>query len=124
VKDSRATSRDRGAWAEACACDHLLRQGLQTLHRNYRCRAGEIDIILRDDQTIVFVEVRYRRQAGFGDGFDSVDLRKQHKLIAAASHFLMCHPELRDRPCRFDVVSLSAGNDAPKIEWLRNAFEA
>lgn len=109
-----------GAEAEALAGGHLERAGLRTLARNYRCRQGEIDLIMEDSGTLVFVEVRYRHSRGFGSASESIDHRKQQRLIAAARHYLAA--KHIDRPCRFDVVAMTG--TPPQLEWLRNAFDA
>ena len=110
----------RGKAAENLACDYLQARGLQLLHRNYRSKGGEIDLILQDTDSLVFVEVRYRRQPGFGSAAESVDWRKQSKLIKCARHFLQAHTVRQ--PCRFDVISVNGSAD--NIEWIRNAFTA
>ena len=107
-----------GAQAEDLACAHLERAGLKLLTRNYRCPQGEIDLVMDDRDTLVFVEVRYRRTNAFGTPAETVDRRKQARLQAAAGHYLLAHSA--DRACRFDVVAVS-GHDA-RIEWLRDAF--
>lgn len=114
----------RGGWAEDLARRFLQQQGLLTIEQNYRCRRGEIDLIMRDQTTIVFVEVRYRKRVDFGTGAESVDKRKQRKLIAAAQYFLGSHSRIASAPCRFDVVAISGGGDTPAVSWIPNAFEA
>jgi putative endonuclease len=109
-----------GAQAEDLACAHLERAGLRLLTRNYRCPQGEVDLVMDDRDTLVFVEVRYRRSDAFGTPAETVDRRKQARLQAAAGHYLLTHNA--DRACRFDVVAVS-GRDA-RIEWLRDAFGA
>ncbi|WP_411849891.1 YraN family protein [Stenotrophomonas sp. LGBM10] len=116
-----ATGRaQRGAAVEAAALAHLRRAGLQPLAANARYRGGELDLVMRDGDTTVFVEVRYRASAAFGGGAVSVDLRKRRKLVLAAQLFLLAHPALANRPCRFDVVE--AAGDPPQLHWLRDAF--
>ena len=110
----------RGAAVEAAAQAYLLAQGLSPITRNARYRGGELDLIMRDGDTTVFIEVRYRASAGFGGGAASVDLRKRRKLVLAAQLFLGAHPALAERPCRFDVVQ--ASGDPPQLQWLRDAF--
>jgi len=107
-----------GAQAEDLACAHLERAGLKLLARNYRCPQGEIDLVMDDRDALVFVEVRYRRTNAFGTPAETVDRRKQARLLAAAGHYLLTHSA--DRACRFDVVAVS-GRDA-RIDWLRDAF--
>lgn len=113
--------RERGSHAEDLACRFLLRQGLRLVARNYRCRRGEIDLILHDAGNLVFVEVRYRRQDRYGSGLESVDRRKQRRISLCAAHYLLRHPQQANRPARFDVVAV--GPDGG-IDWIRNAFDA
>jgi putative endonuclease len=115
-----ASPADRGRAAEAAAADYLARQGLTLLRANYRCRLGEIDLVLRDGATIVFAEVRLRSSRAFGGAAESIDARKRSRVIAAARHYLAGKPEA---PCRFDAVLLER-LDPPAIEWIRNAFTA
>ena len=113
----------RGAAAERLAGAWLRRRGLRPLDANYRCRAGEIDLVMRDGDTLVFVEVRYRRNDRFGSAAESVNRVKQHRIIRAASRYLQQHPRWADEVCRFDVISVSGDAGNPEIEWIRHAFE-
>jgi len=110
----------RGASAERAAEQWLASRGLQTLARNYRCRRGEIDLVMRDGSGIVFVEVRRRSRSDFGGASASVDIAKQRRLIVAAQHFLLSHPQLQNAPCRFDVL---AARREDEWQWLRDAFQ-
>lgn len=101
----------------------LRRRGLRTLARNFHCRMGEVDLVMGDGDTTVFIEVRYRRNNAFGSALDTVTRHKQLKLIRTASLFLARKPLLASRPCRFDVVGISGSEAEPQIEWARNAFE-
>jgi len=119
------TTKDVGDDGEALALEHMQRHGLTLMRRNYRvakgprARGGEVDLILRDrDGTLVFVEVRKRRSAGFGGAAGSVSYAKQRSIVLAAHHFLRNYPTLP--PCRFDVVAIEAG----RVEWLKAAFNA
>lgn len=112
-------SRRRGSEAERLACQHLQAAGLTLHETNYRCRFGEIDLIMQDGETLVFVEVRERRHGGFGSGADSVDARKRARLTRTAYYYLQRQPRLP--PCRFDVVSIGAGG---RLDWITNAFDA
>ena len=112
----------RGKDAEDRACHYLQAQGLQLLRRNYRSKRGEIDLILQDKDSLVFVEVRYRRHPGFGSAAESVDRHKQSRLIACAQYFLQTHPDTGQQPCRFDVISITGTADT--LEWIPNAFSA
>ena len=117
-------TRDTGDAFEQRACDELLRAGLRLLARNYHTRHGELDLVMRQGDTLVFVEVRYRRSAGHGDAAASVTHAKQSRLILAAQHWLASHPQHAHWPCRFDVVSYDGPADRARSVWLRNAFDA
>ena len=112
----------RGRQAETLAWKYLQSRGLRLLQRNYRSRRGEIDLVLQDQDSLVFVEVRYRRESRFGSGAESVDRHKQSKLIACAQHYLQAYPGIARQPCRFDVVAVGGPDES--IEWIRNAFGA
>lgn len=109
-----------GEQAEKIAAGYLQRKGLALIETNYRCRWGEIDLVLRDRDTVVFTEVKLRRSKSFGGGAYSVTPRKQARIIAAARHYLAGR---RETPCRFDVVLLERLKP-PRIEWIRDAFSA
>ncbi len=119
------TTKAVGDVGEARALAHLVAHGLALVQRNYRvaagprARGGEIDLVMRDrDGTLVFVEVRARKNAGFGGAAATVGIAKQRSLVFAARCFLRgC---ATPPPCRFDVVAI----DGDHIEWLRAAFEA
>lgn len=113
-----------GAGFEAYARSQLEAAGLRFVAANVRYRLGELDLVMRDGEAVVFVEVRYRRGAGFGGSVSSVDATKQRKLVLAAQCFLAAHPALANCPCRFDVVAVEGGSDASRIDWIRNAFDA
>lgn len=106
-----------GAEAEQVAERYLIRQGLKLATRNYRCRGGEIDLIMRDGATLVFVEVRARARSDFGGAAESITASKQARIILAARHYLAQHQI--DAPCRFDAVLIQAG----RLQWLQAAFE-
>lgn len=112
-----------GRHGEDLAHDYLLSQGLSSLKRNYRCRRGEIDLVMQEGQTIVFIEVRMRRSTRFGSAEESIDWRKQQKIIATALHFLHAR-RLDYSPVRFDVLTLRGGEGRAQIRWIRNAFSA
>jgi len=119
---ARAGTAARGAWAEDAALAFLAGKGLALVERNYRCRRGEIDLVLRDGAVLVFVEVRYRRRGALVGGGESVDGPKQRRLLASAEHFLLHHRAHAGRACRFDVVAVSGEDPAPRVEWIRDAF--
>lgn len=107
-----------GQSAEKRAERFLAAHGLTCIARNWRCRFGEIDLIMQDGETRVFIEVRQRTRADFGGAAASVTPAKQKKLVATARQYLSTLNTLP--PCRFDVVALS-GNTPP--EWIKNAFD-
>ena len=91
---------------------------------NANFRSGELDLVMRDGDTLVFVEVRYRRSAAFGGAAASVDAGKRRKIVLAAEQFLLAHREHAKRACRFDVIAAHGAPDAPQLDWLRDAFRA
>jgi putative endonuclease len=121
---SRLDRRARGAGVEAAAQRHLLAAGLRDLAANASYRGGELDLVMLDGATVVFVEVRYRSGSAFGDGAASVDGRKRRKLVHAAHLFLASHRAFTNANCRFDVVFADGDPAAPRITWLRDAFRA
>jgi putative endonuclease len=124
---SRTERQLSGQSGEAQAEQLLGSSGLQLVERNYRCRAGEIDLVMIDPATadgdvLVFVEVRKRAPGAMVEAIETVDRNKQRKLIQAARHFLMAYPVFATSPCRFDVIAID--NPDEKASWVRNAFEA
>ncbi len=120
----RPDRRQRGANVEAAARQHLLRAGLRDVAANAHYRFGELDLVMLDGATLVFVEVRFRRDARFGGGAASVDARKRAKIVRAAQAFLAAHPAHAHRGCRFDVIAADGDAAAPQLHWLRDAFRA
>ncbi len=110
---------NRGAAAEALAESFLRAHGLAVLERNFRCRGGEIDLIVRDGEVLVFVEVRLRGNARFGGAGASIDRRKAGRIRLAAQFYLA--QQASEPPCRFDAVLLD-GLGIERIEWLRDIF--
>ncbi len=112
-----------GARSEDIALQHLTGQGHVLLRRNFRCRLGEIDLIMRDADTLVFVEVRHRRRNRFASAAQSVNIHKQRKIVRAAAFFLGRHRNLAQVPVRFDVVALDRpGDGGLELTWVRDAF--
>jgi putative endonuclease len=109
-----------GARAEELCAELLRGAGLRVLARNWRCRHGEIDLVAEEGGTLVFAEVRYRRDQRYGGAAESVTSAKQARLIAAARLYLMRRP---DADCRFDVLLLDS-LEGSRIQWIRNAFVA
>lgn len=119
-----AERQARGRQAEDAARAHLSHAGLRGVASNANYRGGELDLVMRDGDCIVFVEVRYRRSSAFGGAAASVDSGKRRKLVLAAQLFLAEHREYTHSPCRFDVVEASGNPDAPDLRWLKDAFRA
>ena len=112
-------TRKKGAEYEQTAIEYLQRQGVEILEHNYRNRRGEIDIIGRDGEYTVFVEVKYRRDASVGDPAEAVNYRKQRTICRVADYYRMVHHLGDFTPVRYDVVAI-CGED---ITWYQNAFE-
>jgi len=112
-----------GRRGEALAEEFLAARGCRTIARNFRCRAGEIDLVVRDGATIVFVEVRSRRGDHAGTPLESVDRRKQAQVARVARHFLAARG-LGDRDARFDVVGVRFDREPPEVEHVPGAFDA
>jgi putative endonuclease len=131
--------KTRGNTAEAAARQHLIRAGLQPIAANAGFRVGELDLVMLDrsrvdrcglartgldGDTVVFIEVRYRRSSAFGGGAASVNLAKRRKLVRAAQLFLAGHPQYRQATCRFDVIEADGDPAAPQLHWIKDAFRA
>lgn len=121
------TAGNEGNRGERAAEDFLNRQGLRLVERNFRCRAGEIDLVMldpnpEDTEVLAFIEVRLRGPGARVDSLDSVDVHKQRRLITAARHFLARNPQWSEHACRFDVVGID-GTDS-RLRWIAGAFEA
>jgi putative endonuclease len=113
--------RERGTNAENLALGFLTHHKLKLVTRNYRCRWGEIDLIMQDGCELVFVEVRFRESSEFGGAAASVEYRKKQKLARTAWHYLSQIKQDLDCPSRIDVVALD--NAGQQIRWIKNAFE-
>jgi len=110
-----------GAQAEQWTSRHLQQQGLKLIAHNYRGRFGEIDLIMQDGPSLVFIEVRLRRNADFGGAAASIDSRKQQRIIRTAQQYLSGLDHIP--PCRFDVVLMDDAQ-GHNLQWLKNAFDA
>lgn len=113
-------SQQIGLIAEQQARNYLVRNGLRWITSNYRCRWGEIDLIMGDGKLLVFVEVRARVSAEFGGAIGSITLQKQKKIIKTATHYLTTNNLYNTCNGRFDVISVQGA--ASQIEWIKNAF--
>lgn len=108
----------RGRQAEQQAAAYLTRQGLRLVTKNYRCKYGELDLLMKDNRTLVVVEVRFRSTARYGSAVESITPRKQSRIIAATQHYMMKNKI--NSAIRFDVVTIT---DNQHINWIQNAFQ-
>lgn len=113
-------TQQSGQAAEENALAYLQKQGLQLVIRNYSCRLGEIDLVMRDGQYWVFVEVRFRSTPRFGGAIGSITLAKRLKILNTATHYMVKNKLLDRHPMRFDVVCID-GHSA-MVVWLKDAF--
>ena len=116
------TTNALGKQAEQLAKEYLRQNSLVFVEENYRSRYGEIDLIMRDKDSLVFVEVRLRNNTDYGTGADTISPHKQRRLRNTAHTYLQQHYGNRFPPCRFDVISMHFTDDTPEIEWITNAF--
>lgn len=116
------SASERGTVAERLACDYLQEQGLTLVARNYRCRVGELDLVMNDGRFVVFVEVRYRRNSRYGTPAETVTHTKQQRLIRAAKHYIQRHGF--NLPCRFDIITITQVKGKNTLDWIQDAFQA
>jgi putative endonuclease len=114
-------SLKRGLAAEDLACQYLCQQGLRLIERNFRCRVGELDLIMEDGTDLVFVEVRSRHNNRYGTPAETITPVKRRRLVRTALFFLQ--QRRLDAPCRFDIIAISQASGKPKLEWIKNAFQ-
>jgi putative endonuclease len=119
---SGLTRRGRGQHAETIALHFLQKKRLRCITQNYQIKGGELDLIMMDKTTLVFVEVRYRKNNDFGGAVTSITPKKRRRLQHTAQYFLSTHPKYADNDCRFDVIALTGTLDSPTVEWLKNVI--
>lgn len=112
----------RGKYYERLAKRYLRKQGLRHFQENVSSRFGEIDLIARDGETLVFIEVRYRQRVSHGSAVATVTTKKQQKIRLTAQHFLQKNGLTNRMPCRFDVIGITGSHDEPVFQWIKNAF--
>lgn len=118
----RKINKDGSFW-ELKAEKHLKKRGLKTIQRNFRCMAGEIDLIMLErPETMVFVEVRYRKHHHWSNAVESVDYHKQQRIIKAAKLYLSRKRWLNRYHIRFDILAIQGNSEQPQINWIQNAF--
>lgn len=118
----KPNTTETGRLAEDAACAFLEVQGLKLIERNYRSRHGEIDLIMRDRDDIVFVEVRSRRRIDYGTALESITKTKINKIVKAATHFLQMSKCLYKVNSRFDFIIIQPNAGKMQLEWIKNAF--
>lgn len=121
IKDNN----EKGEYAESVASKYLQAQGLKLLKRNFSCKCGEIDLIMQDNEFLVFVEVRYRKQTQFGHPLETINYKKQQKVIKAVQYFLMAQPKYNQFPCRIDAVAIHSQiqSGQEQIQWIKDAIQ-
>jgi putative endonuclease len=112
---------EQGQAGENQACRYLEIRGLILIERNYRCRMGELDLIMRDGEYLVFVEVRSRSNRNYGNPAETVTRYKQNRLIRTAAYYLQRHQ--LNVPCRFDIIAISNPQNKIYLEWIKDAFQ-
>jgi len=110
-----------GNRAEKLAAKYLQQRKLTLIETNYRCKLGELDLVMWDQDYLVFVEVRYRKSQGFGGALESIDRHKQAKLLKAAQHYLITRNQ-NEPPARFDIICMTGQLSKPQYQWIKNAF--
>lgn len=115
-----SSTQQIGFAAEKNACRYLESQGLTFITNNFRCDFGEIDLIMQDHETLVFIEVRFRKHKDFGHGIETLSASKKQRLIKTAFVYLQQHHLIDKVPCRFDVLG---ADDQQQYIWIRNAFD-
>jgi len=116
--------KEAGIAGEDAALKYLQLKGLKLVARNYRCRAGEIDLVMLDGPALALIEVRYRTGTAYGGAAGSVTYRKQRRIIKAAQYLLMMRADLRRYPARFDVIAVTPATDELDVQWIKGAFAA
>ena len=124
TKKSRAIANKHGQLAERKALEYLKRNGLKPVTTNYNSPCGEIDIIMYDKNFIVFIEVKFRKNNNFINPLEAIDRHKCDKIIATSQYFQQGNHKVSKMMSRFDVIILSGNINNPKIEWIKNAFQA
>lgn len=118
----QSPTQGKGNHAEALALAFLEKNGLRFVTKQFRCKMGEIDLIMQDTNEVVFVEVRSLTNPLYGEPFETITYGKQRKILRTANYFMLCHAWTEQYAARIDVVSISGDQLNPKITWIPNAF--
>jgi len=126
VGRSTSPTHIKGQKAEEQALEFLQAQGFELVEQNYACTTGEIDLIMRQHNLLIFVEVRSRNSTAYGGAAASITLSKQRKISRAAASFLQAYPDFADADCRFDVIAFDQrrAHDLGAADWIQGAFDA
>jgi len=117
------TTTEIGQTTEKIAANFLIEQGLVFKDQNFHSRQGEIDLIMLDQETLVFVEVKYRKNSNFGGAISAISNKKIQKIRQCTAFFLQKHRlNEYNTQCRFDVITIQGDIESPQITWLKNAF--
>ena len=114
--------KQMGNTSEEIALEYLIAKGYRLIQRNFRCKTGEIDLIVQKDDSLVFAEVRSRTGTAYGEPSESVNRKKQNKIRKTARYYLYCNPSFEKYYCRFDVLSIVWQEGEAKVEWIPDAF--
>ncbi|NWN82319.1 MAG: YraN family protein [Halomonas sp.] len=115
-------ARSRGEAVERLVANWLADRGLEAVAANQHAKGGELDLVMRDGQTLVFVEVRHRADTRYGHPLETITATKQRRLVRAARFYL--HRNRLSCPCRFDVVAVTGTSPELDFQWVVNAFDA
>lgn len=116
------SKKNNGQAAEEAAYLFLQKKGLTLLSKNYRSYVGEIDLVMKDQETIVFIEVRLRSKTQFGNAIESITPRKVKRIVQTATRFLQERKWLYTVACRFDIIAIHPIHGIMQLEWIQNAF--
>lgn len=121
--NKKQSTRATGAITEQFAKQYLINLGLTFVDENIHCRQGEIDLIMKDKDILVFIEVKYRKNSNFGGAISAVSKAKQNKIKYCSTFYLhKMNLNEYNTPCRFDVIALEGDINQPQVTWLKNAF--
>jgi putative endonuclease len=113
-----------GKRAENIAADHLAKHNVKLTSRNFHCRFGEIDLIGLEQEILLFIEVRYRKNEHYLAAVETIDQHKCKKIVITSEYYLNKHKKYQSYFCRYDVITLTGELEKPVIEWIKNAFQA
>lgn len=116
------TTNQSGKQAETLAADYLAKHKIEIITRNFHCRFGEIDLIGNDNDILVFIEVRYRKNEDFLAAIETIDQHKCKRIVITSEYYLNKHKRYQSYLCRYDVITITGALDKPVIEWIKNAF--